>query len=208
MKKDCLSNDPFLVGDKNPEKHSCVREPGSAWQAKQAYHTIDEILALPEGVRAELIDGKIYYMAAPTRTHQQILVEMTYLVVDYIKKHHGQCQVYPAPFALYLHADNSIYLEPDLTVVCNPDKLDEKGCHGAPDWVVEIASPSSYKLDSSLKLVKYRDAGVREYWLILPDQQCVDVYTFAECLNQKKRYSFADTIYPFLFPDLPICLGG
>ena len=207
MNSNHLPDNKNFSGEANPEKSSWVREPGSALQANGAYHTIDEIFALPEGIRAELIDGKIYYMATPTRTHQQFLVELTYLTVDYIKKHQGRCQVFPAPFGVFLYADSSVYVEPDLSVVCDLGKLDEKGCHGAPDWVIEIVSPSSCQLDSTLKRIKYELAGVLEYWLIFPDKCYVDVYTFAAGPDKMKRYAFTDTIYPSIFPDLPICLG-
>ena len=137
-----------------------LREPWGAYAAKKEEYTIEDIYALPEGVRAELIDGEIYYMATPTRTHQKIVGEMYLAVAGFVRSHGGACEVYIPPYAVYLNADNSIYLEPDLTVICDPAKSEDKGCVGAPDWVVEVVSPSSKRMDYLLKLFKYRTAGV------------------------------------------------
>ena len=93
-----------------------LREPWGAYAAKKEEYTIEDIYALPEGVRAELIDGEIYYMATPTRIHQKIVGEMHLAVAGYIRSHGGACEVYIPPYAVYLNADNSTYLEPDLTV--------------------------------------------------------------------------------------------
>ena len=76
--------------------------------------------------------------------------------------------VYPAPFAVFLNQDDKTYVEPDVTVVCDADRLDDKGCNGAPDWIVEIVSPGSYRMDYLIKLFKYRTAGVKEYWIVNP----------------------------------------
>ena len=113
-----------------------LREPWGAYTAKKEEYTIEDIYALPEGVRAELIDGEIYYMATPTRIHQKIVGEMHLAVAGYIRSHGGACEVYIPRYAVYLNADNSIYLEPDLTVICDLSKSEDKGCVGAPDWVV------------------------------------------------------------------------
>ena len=110
-------------------------------------YTIDDIYALPEGERAELIDGKIYYMAPPSRTHQRISGRLYQTIANYIDSKNGQCEVLAAPFAVFLNNDDINYLEPDISVICDLSKLDDKGCHGAPDWVIEIVSPSSKPID-------------------------------------------------------------
>ena len=187
-----------------------VAEPAAAYAVRKKVHTIDEIYALPEGVHAELIDGQIYYMAAPTRQHQEITGEMYLAVANYIKAHGGSCKVYIPPFAVFLFGDDSTYLEPDLTVVCNPDKLDDRGCVGAPDWVVEVLSPSTAKVDCILKMMKYRMAGVREYWIIDPKNRTVTVFLFNaedEAKEQAGIYSFEDRIPCSLYPDLEIRLA-
>ena len=161
--------------------------------AHEKAYTIDDIYALPEGERAELIDGQIYYMAPPTRTHQKISSYLHNEIYNYIKKNGGNCEVYAAPFAVFLNEDETNYVEPDISVICDPSKLDEKGCHGAPDWIIEIISPSTERMDYGIKLFKYRSAKVREYWIINPLKQAVMVYDFEHELNTK-LYSFDDII--------------
>lgn len=80
----------------------------------------------------------------------------------------GACEIVPAPFAVFLSKDGQNYMEPDLSVICSLDKPDEKGCHGAPDWIIEIVSPSTERMDYGIKLFKYRSAGVREYRIVNP----------------------------------------
>lgn len=103
---------------------------------KKSTYTIDDICALPEGERAELIDGHIYYMTPPSRMHQRISTRLTSIIDRYIEDHHGQCQVYAAPFAVHLDKTSNTYVEPDISVICNPDKLNDKGCIGSPDWII------------------------------------------------------------------------
>ena len=85
---------------------------------------------------------------------------------------------HPAPFAVYLDEINNTYVEPDISVICDPNKLDDKGCKGAPDWIIEIVSPASRKMDYLLKLFKYRSAGVREYWIVDIAKNRITVYNF------------------------------
>ena len=115
-------------------------------------YTTEDIFALPEGERAELIDGRLYNMAPPSRIHQEILMELSATLRDYIRKNTGNCKVYPAPFAVFLGEDNKNYVEPDISVICDKNKLTDKGCNGAPDFVIEIVSPGSRKMDYSTKM--------------------------------------------------------
>ena len=187
------------------EKMSLVTEAPAEYGAAKKKYTIADIYALPDGVRAELIDGNLHYMATPTRTHQKLAGEIYLSVANYIKAHDGSCEVYISPFAVYLFADESTYLEPDLTVVCDTSKLDEKGCWGAPDWVVEVLSPATGSKDMGLKRNKYKAAGVREYWIIDPEKKVVIVYLFGkEDKEEVTLYSFEDQISCSLFPDLVI----
>ena len=144
----------------------------------ESIFTIDDIYALLDGERAELIDGQIYYMSAPTRTHQRLLGNLSYQIEDHIRHGNGNCEMYIAPFAVFLNNDDTNYVEPDISVVCDPSKLDEKGCHGAPDWVIEIVSEGSKQMDYYRKLFKYRIAGVKEYWVVDPDRKMTTVYNF------------------------------
>jgi len=140
------------------------------------YHTIEDIYNLQDGIRAELLDGQIYYMAPPSRAHQRLVGEIYYTISHYIKSNKGHCEVNVSPFAVFLNADNSVYVEPDISVVCDKDKLDDKGCHGAPDWIIEVVSPGSRRMDYYTKLAVYKDAGVRLYWIVDIDKANVVVY--------------------------------
>jgi len=155
-------------------------------------YTIDDIYALPDGERAELIDGKIYYMAPPNTKHQMLVSELHYQIKDYIKHNNGECNVFPAPFAVFLNGNDKNYVEPDISIICNNDKLTEKGCNGAPDWVIEIVSPSSKYIDYLTKLFKYRTAGVREYWIVDSIKKRVTVYFFEKELVEE--YSFGTDV--------------
>lgn len=133
-------------------------------------YTIDDIYSLPDGEHAELIDGEIYYMAPPSWTHQKISMFLSNEISAYIKKNSGGCEVLAAPFAVFLNNDDETYLEPDISVICDRVKLDEDGCHGAPDWIIEIVSPSSKSRDYMKKMFLYNAAGVREYWIVDPER--------------------------------------
>lgn len=171
--------------------------------AQQLTYTIDDIYALPEGQRAELIDGQIYDMSPPGKTHQTIFGCLFSEIHQYIRKRKGNCQVFAAPFAVFLNDDESNYVEPDISIICDPEKLDEKGCHGAPDWIIEILSSSTIRIDCGIKLFKYRAAGVREYWTINPKLRTVDVYDF-EHNKKTDQYSFDDEIPVCIYDDLLI----
>ncbi len=174
--------------------------------AQERIYTIDDIYALPDGERAELIDGQIYYMAPPSRKHQKILFSLSRTIADYIDQNNGKCEVDIAPFAVFLNEDDKNYVEPDISVICSPDKLTDKGCVGAPDWILEIVSPSSRQMDYMTKLFKYRTAGVKEYWIVDPDKSRVLVYNFVR--NEIDEYSFTDDIPPCIYPKLTINLSS
>lgn len=142
-------------------------------------YTIADIEALPEGERAELIDGELFWMEAPTWTHQDILMQLSFEISLYIRGKKGKCRVLPAPFAVYIKKDKRNYVEPDISVICDEEKKSEKGCQGAPDWMIEIVSPSSKKMDYERKVKLYREAGAREYWIVDPEAETVAVYDFA-----------------------------
>ncbi len=171
---------------------------------KEDLYTIDDIYALPDGERAELIDGKIYYMAPPNTRHQRLVSELHYQIKDFIKRNNGVCEVFSAPFAVFLNqqADSrrgkpfdenaADYVEPDLCVICEKEKITGKGCNGAPDWVIEIVSPGSKSMDYFTKLFKYRTAGVREYWIVDPAREMITVYRFEK--ETMEQYSFGEEV--------------
>ena len=173
---------------------------------KSNSYTIDDIYALPEGQRAELIDGQIYDMAPPSPMHQELVMELSATLRDYIKKNGGPCKVYPAPFAVFLNEDDRNYVEPDISVICDSSKVDNRGYQGAPDFIIEIVSPSSQRMDYLTKLFKYRTAGVREYWIVNPLQRTVQVYSF-EGTEDSTQYSFDDEITVTIYGDLKICVA-
>lgn len=169
---------------------------------KEEYYTIDDIYALPDGERAELIDGQIYYMAPPSKTHQKISGRLYQTIANYIDSKNGACEVYAAPFAVFLNEDDTNYVEPDISVICDPSKLDEKGCHGAPDWVIEIVSKSSRSMDCFTKLFKYRNSGVREYWIVDPTKEIVMVYQFEKEIME--QYGFGEEVKSGIYDDFVI----
>ena len=180
----------------------CVHMP----LPKNNSYTIEDIFALPEGKRAELIDGQIYDMAPPSPFHQKLVMELSATIRNYIRAKGGSCEVYPAPFAVFLNKDTQNYVEPDISVICDVDKIDHKGCNGAPDFIIEIVSPSSQRMDYLTKLLKYRSAGVREYWIVNPVTKTVQVYSF-EGNENSTQYSFDKEIPVTIYSDLKICIS-
>ena len=177
---------------------------------KEEAYTIDDIYALPEGERAELIDGHMYMMAPPSRRHQKISMELSSVIREYIRFHKGKCEVYAAPFAVYLDERSNTYVEPDISVICDKNKLTDKGCKGAPDWIIEIVSPASRRMDYYTKLFKYRTAGVREYWIVDPDKDRIFVYRFvAESAEEEsmEEYTLKDSVKAGIYDELVIDFG-
>ena len=160
---------------------------------------------LPENVRAELIDGfLIYNQAAPSRLHQTILMELSGTIREYIKSKKGNCRVYPAPFAVKLRKDRKTIVEPDISVICDRNKLTDQGCTGAPDWIIEIVSPGNSSHDYITKLNLYSDAGVREYWIVDPAKKSIFVYYLEKTNFKVETYTFNDRIKVNIYDDLYI----
>lgn len=144
-------------------------------------YTYASYLTWEENERIELLDGRPVMMAPPSRLHQEILMELSRQLANFLEG--KPCKIYPAPFAVRLFEgqndrpeDVSTVLEPDITVVCDMNKLDDRGCKGAPDLIIEVLSPSTARSDRLVKLGQYQKAGVREYWIVSPDEQTVQVY--------------------------------
>lgn len=170
--------------------------------AQEKIYTIDDIYALPEGERAELIDGNIYYMAPPTRKHQDYIGILYRKISDYIESKNKSYKPYLAPFAVFLNESDKTYVEPDLSVIYDKNKLTDKGCHGAPDWIIEIVSPTSKKMDYSIKLFKYRSSGVREYWIVDSDKNRITVWNFEN--DFMEEYTLSDKVKVNIYDDLEI----
>lgn len=170
--------------------------------AQEKFYTVDDIYSLPDGQRAELVDGRIYYITPPGRKHQEISGELFGIIREYIRSKNASCRPYIAPFAVFLSEDNRNYVEPDISVICDPDKLNDKGCSGAPDWIIEIVSPGSRRMDYFTKLFKYRTAGVREYWIVDPDRNRITVYDFES--EDTQDYTFSSAVKVSIYEDLII----
>jgi Uma2 family endonuclease len=145
-------------------------------------YTYADYLKWFDDVRRELVDGLIKLMSAPRPRHQAVSCDMAGEFRNIIKRHKGKCRVYPAPFDVRLpvngeRAHNEIYtvVQPDLCIICDRQKIDRLGCCGAPDFIAEILSQSTSVYDSTTKLHLYERSGVREYWIVAPDE-FVDVY--------------------------------
>lgn len=172
---------------------------------KQLY-TIDDIYALTDGTRAELIDGQIYDMALPSTQHQDLSMTLSTIISSYISENNKNCKVYAAPFAVFLNDDDANYIEPDISIICDKAKIGVDGCHGAPDFIIEIVSPSSRRMDYSIKQYKYCNAGVKEYWIVDPSQETITVYNYQND-EAPLIYRFTDTLRVHIYDDLYIDFG-
>lgn len=163
-------------------------------------YTAEDYWSLPEGRRAELIYGELYDLAAPSRMHQEIVVGLLRAFADYIDEAGGPGEVNIGPFAVNLFGDDSMFVEPDVSVVCDPSKLSSRGCEGAPDLVVEVVSPSGRSHDYLRKANLYELAGVREYWIVDPATSQTVVYRY----DAENPDALRLAIYPF---DKPVPTG-
>ena len=142
---------------------------------REQVYTTDDIYALPDGERAELIDGQIYMMGTPSRIHQKLVGQLSRIIGNYIESNHGSCEIYPAPFAVFIKKDDKNYVEPDISVICDKNKLSDRGCEGAPDFIIEIVSPSSRRMDYYKKCALYAESGVRD-----PEKQRTMIYRYED----------------------------
>ncbi|MBO4864741.1 MAG: Uma2 family endonuclease [Eubacterium sp.] len=157
-------------------------------------HTLEEYLALPEGTRIEMIDGRFYKMAAPNIDHQDITGRIYYAFLTHILRNNGPCKTFISPIDVQLFNDDKTIVQPDIVIVCNKDNITHARIVGAPDLIVEILSPSNFLMDTSLKFAKYKMAGVREYWIVDPNNKKVLVYLFDENDLEPEMYEFDDEV--------------
>ena len=180
------------------------QKAGTRKKPLEKKYTIEDYEALPEDVHAELIYGRLYYMAAPSGNHQILVGELQAEIRNYLRKKGYPCRIYPGPFSIHLFNDDKVVVEPDISVICDRDKLDGKQCNGAPDWIIEVASPGNFRHDYLRKLNLYAEAGVREYWIVDPMKKCTHVYHFEESDLNMETYSFADKVKAGIYEDLEI----
>lgn len=147
---------------------------------EKTQYTFADILSWNENERIEIIGGEAYMMATPSRIHQEIVMELSRQLANFLEG--KQCRVYPAPFGVRLFEkdgdmpeDVDTLVEPDISVVCDRRKLDKYGCKGAPDLIIEVLSPSTQRHDQLVKLNLYQRTGVREYWIVDPENKTVRV---------------------------------
>jgi len=174
-------------------------------QEKQRY-TYADYLEWDDGERYELIDGVPYMMAAPSQLHQEILMEFSMLFGNFLKG--KPCKGFFAPFDVRLfpqhnNADATV-VQPDFLVVCDSEKLDGKACNGAPDFVLEILSPSSSRKDRILKMAQYAWAGVKEYWIIDPQIRMLEKHILVDGRYTSEWFDAAGTVPVEIFPGFHI----
>lgn len=184
-----------------------IREPLPAYAGtakQQGTFTIEDYYELPDEYRCELIDGVIYDMAAPTSIHQILASEIWLYLKEHIRGEGGMCVPICSPIDVQLDRDERTMVQPDVIVICDRDKIYKRCVYGAPDLVVEILSKSTRAKDKILKLRKYREAGVREYWIVDPERRQVIVYLFhreteGRCRETQEVYGFEDVVPVHIF---------
>ena len=158
-------------------KVNSVRSPMAPYGAlKQGFYTAEDYYALPKDERFELIDGVLYAMGSPTAIHQVIVGKIYSKLEQYVDKKKGKCVPIISPIDVQLDCDNKTIVQPDVIIVCDRDKFQRGIIFGAPDFVIEVLSPSTQKRDKGLKVNKYLNAGVKEYWMIDPKKKSIIVY--------------------------------
>ena len=172
--------------------HLAETAPAYAPLKKQGEYTLEDYLALPDERRAELIDGVIYDMSAPTGYHQLIAGKLYAMLLSLISEKGGDCRPFVSPVDVQLDCDDRTIVQPDVLILCDKSKYTPARIVGAPDFVAEILSKSTRSKDMYVKLYKYRNAGVREYWMIDPDKKRVLVWHFEK--DDYGIYGFRDKI--------------
>lgn len=178
-------------------------------ESERRYCSLAEYRALPEDFRAELVEGELVALSAPSRIHQKISVSLVTRLGAYLEG--KTCELYSAPFDVYLNEqdeERSTIVQPDIVVICDPNKFKDDGCHGAPDLVIEILSPSNRMREQAYKYELYQKYGVREYWVIAPEEKALCVYLRNDKgqLAIKDFYGASDTVKVNILDDCQIDL--
>ena len=163
--------------------------------------TLEQYELLPAEQRVEVFDGIVYDMASPSQTHQALSMQLSTVINNYILRKNGLCSVFTAPFDVKLADQPLTIVQPDIMIICDKDKLDGKRCNGAPDFIIEIVSPSTSSDDYIRKLYYYKTYGVREYWIVDPKRKLVTVNYFEGNLVNV-QYSFDSVIKVNIYDDL------
>jgi Uma2 family endonuclease len=157
---------------------------------EKEYYTYADYLGWDEDFHAEIINGVAHAMSPPLTIHQRISRRLFVKLASFLEG--KTCEVFAAPFGVRLfprddRSDDTV-VEPDIVVVCDPSKIDERGCNGAPDLIMEILSPSTLRRDRVLKFNLYLKAKIPEYWLVSPDDNAIDVYIYENGRYFTQRY--------------------
>ncbi|WP_040329815.1 Uma2 family endonuclease [Clostridium ihumii] len=178
---------------------------------KNQVYTYEDYLKTPEGDVFEILDGQVFNHPAPSRIHQDLIMEISSEIRNYIKSNNGPCKVYTAPFDVVLVNEGEIenssknVVQPDISVICDKNKLTDKGCTGTPDMIIEIVSPSNASHDYVKKLFLYEKYGVKEYWIVNPMEKVVSIFSFnGQRFGEPKQYTFDDKIKVNIYNDLDI----
>lgn len=186
---------------------------GEAFKRIETKMTYKEYLNLPEGERVELIDGYVYNMVAPSRIHQEVSMNLSRIFSNFLLG--KECKVYAAPFDVRLIKEGQredevdTVVQPDLSIICDKSKLDENGCKGAPDMIIEIVSPSTASIDYIKKLNLYEKFKVKEYWIVNPIEKIVMVFLLNNNgeYGKPKIYGEEDIAKVEIFEDFSINVG-
>ena len=171
---------------------------------RERNYTYQDWLDMDENIRAELIDGRIFVMAAPSRRHQAVSREISRQLSNHLLG--KQCKTYSAPFAVRLEDD--VVVEPDIVVICDPRKLTDAGCNGAPDLIIEILSPSSTSHDKYTKFMLYLRNRVPEYWIVDPENNAITVHRLTEDGYVTTILTHTDTATINAVPELKMDLSA
>ena len=179
---DCNSDLICEAAPKYGHAQELRTETGTGWD-RQGEYTLEDYYALPDEKRVELIDGVFYEMASPGSIHQILVSRIFLSLANYIDSNKGTCVPLISPMDVQLDKDDKTMLQPDVLIVCDREKFRKGIVYGAPDLVVEVLSKSTHSKDMIIKLNKYYNAGVREYWIIDPGNRQIIVYKFEEGLE-------------------------
>lgn len=172
-----------------------IQETTEYFTKKQGEYTIRDYRKLPEDMRAELIDGTLIFLEAPDFTHQELVAELIFEFKLYIRKKGGLCRILSSPLDVQLDCDDKTMVQPDIVLVCQEDRITRKGIYGAPDFCIEVVSDSSRKRDYGIKVQKYMNAGVREYWIIDTKRKKIVCYWFeGKDAPEITMYTFQDHV--------------
>ena len=174
---------------------------------EKEFYTYEDYLSWGEDFRCEIIDGVIYAMTPPLTIHQRILTRLLTKFYNFLEG--KKCEVFPAPFGVRLHlpGERDTIVEPDIVVVCDESKIDEKGCNGSPDLLVEIISPSDPSRDTFEKYQKYLKAKVKEYWIVDPKNKYINFCVLDGDTYVSKIYTQNETIESSVIKGLKVNLS-